>query len=104
MEAVVEYDYDAVHPDELTLKEGEIINNIDMLVEGWWEGDLNGRRGMFPDNFVKVGEVVVSHKGWLKKNLTLLWRFIFGTEYIKQKVDLLILTKELITFHNNFIW
>ena len=37
------------------------------------------------------------------KTLTLLWRFIFGTEYIKQKIDLLILTKELITVHNNFI-
>ena len=54
MEAVVEYDYDAVNPDELNLKEGEIITNINMLEEGWWEGELNGKRGMFPDNFVKV--------------------------------------------------
>lgn len=22
--------------------------------EGWWEGELNGRRGFFPDNFVMV--------------------------------------------------
>lgn len=21
---------------------------------GWWEGELNGRRGVFPDNFVKL--------------------------------------------------
>ena len=54
VEAVVEYDYDAVNPDELNLKEGEIITNINMLEEGWWEGELNGKRGMFPDNFVKV--------------------------------------------------
>ncbi|XP_072022602.1 SH3 domain-containing kinase-binding protein 1-like [Amphiura filiformis] len=54
VEAVVEYDYDAVNPDELSLKEGEIITNINMLEEGWWEGELNGKRGMFPDNFVKV--------------------------------------------------
>ena len=40
----------------------------------------------------------------IKKNLTLLWRIIFGTEYIKQKIDLLYLTKELISFHNHFIW
>ena len=56
-----------------------------------------------------IGTVPIPHKnclytGWFKTNLTLLWRFIFGTEYIKQKIDLLILTKELITFHNNFIW
>ena len=43
------------------------------------------------------------YTGWLKKHLTLLWRFIFGTEYIKQKIDLLYLTKELISFHKNFI-
>ena len=22
--------------------------------EGWWEGELNGRRGFFPDDFVMV--------------------------------------------------
>lgn len=21
---------------------------------GWWEGELNGKRGVFPDNFVKL--------------------------------------------------
>ena len=21
---------------------------------GWWEGELDGKKGMFPDNFVKV--------------------------------------------------
>ena len=24
--------------------------------EGWCEGTLNGKRGMFPDNFVKIRE------------------------------------------------
>jgi CD2-associated protein len=51
----VEYDYDAVHDDELTIRVGEIIRNVKKLQEeGWLEGELNGRRGMFPDNFVKV--------------------------------------------------
>jgi len=21
---------------------------------GWWEGELDGKKGLFPDNFVKV--------------------------------------------------
>lgn len=50
---IVEYDYDAVHDDELTIRVGEIIRNVKKQEEGWLEGDLNGRRGMFPDNFVK---------------------------------------------------
>ncbi|XP_052048305.1 CD2-associated protein isoform X2 [Apodemus sylvaticus] len=51
---IVEYDYEAVHDDELTIRVGEIIRNVKKLQEeGWLEGELNGRRGMFPDNFVK---------------------------------------------------
>lgn len=54
VEYIVEYDYDAVHEDELTIRVGEIIRNVKKLEEeGWLEGELNGRRGMFPDNFVK---------------------------------------------------
>lgn len=55
MDYIVEYDYDAVHDDELTIRVGEVIRNVKKLEEeGWLEGELNGRRGMFPDNFVKV--------------------------------------------------
>ncbi|KAG8124538.1 hypothetical protein E2320_019812, partial [Naja naja] len=51
-EYVVEYNYDAVHDDELTIRVGEIIRNVKKLEEeGWLEGELNGKRGMFPDNF-----------------------------------------------------
>ncbi|XP_031460781.1 CD2-associated protein isoform X1 [Phasianus colchicus] len=54
VEYIVEYDYDAVHDDELTIRVGEIIRNVKKLEEeGWLEGELNGKRGMFPDNFVK---------------------------------------------------
>uniref|UniRef100_A0A3P8VYL4 Osteoclast-stimulating factor 1 n=1 Tax=Cynoglossus semilaevis TaxID=244447 RepID=A0A3P8VYL4_CYNSE len=38
-----------------TLRIGDIIKNVRYIEEeGWMEGDLNGRRGLFPDNFVKV--------------------------------------------------
>ncbi|XP_044301086.1 CD2-associated protein [Varanus komodoensis] len=54
VEYIVEYDYDAVHDDELTIRVGEIIRNVKKPEEeGWLEGELNGKRGMFPDNFVK---------------------------------------------------
>lgn len=53
-EYIVEYDYDAVHEDELTLQVGDLIKNVKKLdEEGWMEGELNGKRGAFPDNFVK---------------------------------------------------
>ncbi|XP_043276808.1 SH3 domain-containing kinase-binding protein 1 [Venturia canescens] len=54
--AVVEYNYVAQEPDELTLRKGDIIKEINMMHGGWWEGTLRDRRGMFPDNFVKVIE------------------------------------------------
>ncbi|KAI2652124.1 CD2-associated protein [Labeo rohita] len=54
IEVVVEYEYVAVHEDELTLKLGDVIKNVRRIEEeGWMEGDLNGKRGLFPDNFVK---------------------------------------------------
>ncbi|XP_023593033.1 SH3 domain-containing kinase-binding protein 1 isoform X3 [Trichechus manatus latirostris] len=53
MEAIVEFDYQAQHDDELTISVGEIITNIRKEDGGWWEGQINGRRGLFPDNFVR---------------------------------------------------
>ncbi|NWW42753.1 CD2AP protein, partial [Pedionomus torquatus] len=39
--------------DELSFKEGEIIQIIskDTGEPGWWRGELNGKEGVFPDNF-----------------------------------------------------
>ncbi|XP_073704014.1 SH3 domain-containing protein 21 isoform X1 [Garra rufa] len=52
----VMFDYTAVTEDELNLKKGDVITVINKSTEdeGWWEGELNGRRGFFPDNFVMV--------------------------------------------------
>ncbi|XP_072107602.1 CD2-associated protein isoform X2 [Mobula birostris] len=55
VEVTVEYDYDAAQEDELTLRVGDVIKNVRKLEEeGWCEGELNGKRGLFPDNFVKA--------------------------------------------------
>ncbi|NXO49846.1 SH3K1 protein, partial [Aramus guarauna] len=53
VEAIVECDYKAQHDDELTITVGDIITNIKKDDGGWWEGQLKGRRGLFPDNFVR---------------------------------------------------
>ena len=54
MEALVEYNYEAQEPDELSIRKGDVIKDVKVLNGGWWEGTLRDKRGMFPDNFVKV--------------------------------------------------
>jgi len=54
----VVYSYDAEQPDELSIKPGDVIKNVIMAEGGWWEGEIAGKKGMFPDNFVKVVVVV----------------------------------------------
>ena len=51
----VEFDYDAELEDELTIRAGQILTGVKRMKGGWWEGELEGKRGLFPDNFVKVG-------------------------------------------------
>ncbi|XP_026769937.3 SH3 domain-containing protein 21 isoform X1 [Pangasianodon hypophthalmus] len=52
----VMFDYTANAEDELDLKKGDIVTIINKVNddEGWWEGEVNGRRGFFPDNFVMI--------------------------------------------------
>ncbi|XP_041798350.1 SH3 domain-containing protein 21 isoform X2 [Chelmon rostratus] len=52
----VMFDYKAKAEDELDLKKGDtvVILRKETEDEGWWEGELNGRCGFFPDNFVMV--------------------------------------------------
>ncbi|XP_041843411.1 SH3 domain-containing protein 21 isoform X2 [Melanotaenia boesemani] len=50
------FDYKAKAEDELDLKKGDVVVILSKEAEdeGWWEGELNGRCGLFPDNFVMV--------------------------------------------------
>ncbi|XP_041648694.1 SH3 domain-containing protein 21 isoform X2 [Cheilinus undulatus] len=52
----VMFDYKAKAEDELDLKKGDVVVLVrkETEDEGWWEGELNGRCGFFPDNFVMV--------------------------------------------------
>ncbi|XP_043195314.1 protein nervous wreck-like isoform X1 [Amphibalanus amphitrite] len=52
------YDYEATCPEELTLIEDQIIRVLrtvghDGVDDGWWEGELEGRTGLFPSLVVE---------------------------------------------------
>ena len=50
------FPYTALNEDELTLVEGQVVSILSKEVEdkGWWKGEIDGKIGVFPDNFVKV--------------------------------------------------
>ncbi|XP_032235315.1 SH3 domain-containing kinase-binding protein 1 [Nematostella vectensis] len=52
--ACVLFDYEAENADELSLVTGIEINVIREVEDGWWEGTVDGRKGVFPSNFVKL--------------------------------------------------
>lgn len=56
-EAVAQYDYEKAEENELELREGERITNIDMVDEDWWMGqNSRGEMGLFPSNYVEIVE------------------------------------------------
>ncbi|KAL1139724.1 hypothetical protein AAG570_006702, partial [Ranatra chinensis] len=48
------FPYEAANDDELTLQDGDLITLITKEGQdvGWWKGELKGKVGVFPDNFV----------------------------------------------------
>jgi len=50
------FDYDAEEENELGFKEGDIVTVTKKDASGWWEGECNGKSGMFPANYVEVIE------------------------------------------------
>lgn len=55
------YPYTPANDDELELREGEIIMILsrELPDKGWLKGELRGKIGVFPDNFV----VLISSEG-----------------------------------------
>lgn len=75
LRARVTFPYTAANEDELDLADGEIVTVLDQNLEddGWWKGELNGKVGVFPDNFVallpvesEVGIRIYFWSYWLK--------------------------------------
>ena len=55
--ALVQYDYEKAEDNELELKEGEYVTNIDMVDDDWWMGqNSRGETGLFPSNYVELME------------------------------------------------
>jgi len=54
--ARVLYEYKAENDDELSIEPNQTIIVLCKTLDdsGWWRGELNGKVGVFPDNFVEL--------------------------------------------------
>lgn len=55
-------DFESNSDDELTVKEGDVVKNVTKASEeGWLHGELRGKKGIFPANFVQVCQGFTVH-------------------------------------------
>jgi hypothetical protein len=55
--ALVSYDYEKAEDNELELREGDYVTDIEMVDEDWWMGrNAAGDTGLFPSNYVELVE------------------------------------------------
>lgn len=55
--ALVQYDYEKAEDNEIELREGDYVSNIDMVDDDWWMGtNEQGETGLFPSNYVELVE------------------------------------------------
>ncbi|KAH6611658.1 hypothetical protein C7974DRAFT_446202 [Boeremia exigua] len=55
--AVIVYDYERAEDNEVELREGDHVTDIDMVDDDWWMGtNAQGERGLFPANYVELVE------------------------------------------------
>ncbi|OHW92936.1 SH3 domain-containing protein [Colletotrichum incanum] len=53
--ALIQYDYEKAEENELELREGEYVTNIEMVDDDWWMGtNSRGESGLFPSNYVEL--------------------------------------------------
>ncbi|XP_053165770.1 dynamin-binding protein isoform X1 [Hemicordylus capensis] len=50
------YQFQALEPAELDFEVGDRIRILEVLEDGWLEGQLRGKRGIFPHRFVRLEE------------------------------------------------
>jgi hypothetical protein len=55
--ALIKYDYEKSDNDEIALREGEYLTDVEMMNEDWWMGtNADGERGLFPSAFVELAQ------------------------------------------------
>ncbi|GAB1311166.1 actin binding protein [Madurella fahalii] len=55
LKALVQYDYEKAEDNEIELREGEYVSNIEMVDDDWWMGtNAQGESGLFPSNYVEL--------------------------------------------------
>ncbi|KAK4229496.1 Drebrin-like protein [Podospora fimiseda] len=53
--ALVQFDYERAEDNEIELREGEYVTNIEMVDDDWWMGtNAQGQSGLFPSNYVEL--------------------------------------------------
>jgi hypothetical protein len=53
--ALIQYDYEKAEDNEIELREGEYVTNIEMVDDDWWMGtNAQGESGLFPSNYVEL--------------------------------------------------
>ncbi|KAL2018960.1 hypothetical protein VTK56DRAFT_10254 [Thermocarpiscus australiensis] len=53
--AQIQYDYEKAEDNEIELREGEYVTNIEMVDDDWWMGtNSRGESGLFPSNYVEL--------------------------------------------------
>ncbi|XP_066488334.1 SH3 domain-containing protein 19 isoform X2 [Tiliqua scincoides] len=48
------YDFHAENADELSFKAGDVVTELEFVDEDWMSGELHGKSGIFPKNFVQI--------------------------------------------------
>lgn len=56
--AVASFDYDKDEDNEINLREGEVVTEIEKLDPDWWQGkNSQGEVGLFPSNYVELTDL-----------------------------------------------
>lgn len=46
------YDFEPNEDGELAFKEGDVVKVLESVYKDWWKGELHGKTGIFPTNYV----------------------------------------------------